>query len=46
MTAQLGARVAKDLVTEIRGMGLPAVPAAGQPAPRVGDIVLMGYFWI
>jgi Domain of unknown function (DUF4410) len=25
-------------------MGLPAVQAAGQPAPRVGDIVLMGYF--
>ncbi len=41
---QLGAEVAKDLVTEIRGMGLPAVQAGGQPAPRSGDIVLMGYF--
>ena len=25
-------------------MGLPAVHAAGQPAPRVGDIVIIGYF--
>jgi Domain of unknown function (DUF4410) len=41
---KLGAEVAKDLVAEIRGMGLPAVQAAGQPAPRVGDIVIMGYF--
>lgn len=41
---KLGAEVAKELVTEIRGMGLPAVQAAGQPAPRVGDIVIMGYF--
>ena len=41
---QLGAEVAKDLVAEIRGMGLPAVQSAGQPAPRSGDIVLMGYF--
>jgi hypothetical protein len=41
---KLGAEVAKELVTEIRGMGLPAVKAAGQRAPRVGDIVIMGYF--
>ena len=41
---QLGAQVAQELVTEIQGMGLPAVRAQGQPAPRVGDIVLMGYF--
>ena len=40
----LGAQVAKNLVSEIQAMGLPAVPAAGQPAPRVGDIVIMGYF--
>jgi hypothetical protein len=40
----LGAQVAKELVSEIRNMGLPAVQAAGQPAPRVGDIVIMGYF--
>jgi Domain of unknown function (DUF4410) len=41
---KLGAEVAKELVAELRGMGLPAVQAAGQPAPRVGDIVIMGYF--
>jgi len=41
---KLGAQVAKALVTELQGMGLPAVQAAGQPAPRVGDIVIMGYF--
>ena len=41
---KLGAEVAKELVAEIRGMGLPAIQAAGQPAPRVGDIVIMGYF--
>ena len=41
---RLGAQVAKELVSEIRNMGLPAVQAAGQPAPRVGDIVIMGYF--
>ena len=41
---KLGAEVAKELVAEIQGMGLPAVQAAGQPAPRVGDIVIMGYF--
>jgi len=41
---QLGAQIAKDLVADIQSWGLPAVRAAGQPAPRVGDIVLMGYF--
>jgi hypothetical protein len=41
---ELGAQVAHELVTEIQGMGLPAVRAAGQPAPRVGDIVLIGVF--
>jgi hypothetical protein len=41
---KLGAQVAKELVTDLRGMGLPAVQAAGQPAPRVDDIVLRGYF--
>lgn len=39
-----GAQVAKELVADIQGMGLPAVQAAGQPAPRVGDLVIMGYF--
>lgn len=41
---KLGAEIAKDLVAEIQSWGLPAVRAPGQPAPRVGDIVLMGYF--
>ncbi len=41
---KLGAQVAKELVAEIRDMGLPAVLAAGQPAPQVGDIMIIGYF--
>lgn len=41
---ELGAEVAKDLVAELQGMGLPAVLAAGQPAPRPDDVVLRGYF--
>jgi len=41
---KLGVEVAKALVTQIQQMGLPAVLATGQPAPRVGDIVFMGYF--
>ena len=31
-------------MTEIQNMGLPAVLAAGQPPPNVGDLVIMGYF--
>jgi Domain of unknown function (DUF4410) len=41
---ELGAEVAKRLVADLRSMGLPAVLAAGQPAPRPDDIVLRGYF--
>lgn len=41
---KLGAEVARDLVTEIQNMGLPAVLAAGQPPPNLGDLVIMGYF--
>jgi hypothetical protein len=41
---KLGAHVAQELVAEIRGMGLPAVQAVGQPAPRIGDLVIIGYF--
>jgi hypothetical protein len=41
---ELGSQVAKELVAEIQDMGLPAVLAAGQPAPDVGDIVIIGYF--
>jgi hypothetical protein len=37
--SKLGAQVAKELVAELQGMGLPAVQAAGQPAPRPDDIV-------
>ena len=41
---KLGAEIAKDLVIDIQDMGLPAVQAAGQPAPRVGDVLIMGHF--
>jgi hypothetical protein len=41
---QLGASVAKNLVAEIQKMGLPAVRAAEQPTPDIGDIVIRGYF--
>jgi hypothetical protein len=41
---ELGAQVAKELVAEIQSMGLPAVHSGGQPAPNVGDIVIIGYF--
>lgn len=41
---KLGELVAQELVAEIQGMGLSAVRAAGQPAPRVGDGMLVGYF--
>ncbi|MCE3249718.1 MAG: hypothetical protein K0R41_3543 [Geminicoccaceae bacterium] len=41
---KLGAQIAQELVAELRAMGLPAVAAAGQPAPQVDDIVLRGYF--
>jgi len=40
---KLGAELAKNLVAQIQGMGLPAVQAVGQPAPRVNDIVIKGY---
>jgi hypothetical protein len=41
---KLGAQIAKQLVADLRAMGLPAVPAAGQPPPQVDDIILRGYF--
>lgn len=40
----LGAEVARDLVANIKGMGLPAVRATSQTAPRLHDIVIRGYF--
>jgi hypothetical protein len=41
---KLGAQVAADLVADIREMGLPAVRAAGEPALKLGDYALVGYF--
>lgn len=41
---RLGSEIAKDLVAELQGMGLPAVRAAGEPAPRVGDGLVASYF--
>jgi hypothetical protein len=41
---RLGAQVARELVAELRRIGLPAVPAEGGPPPRPDDIVLRGYF--
>ena len=41
---KLGAEVAKNLVSELQAAGLPAVQAAGQAPPRVGDITIVGYF--
>jgi hypothetical protein len=41
---QLGAKVATELASDIRAMALPGVTAQGQPAPRVGDIVIAGFF--
>ena len=40
---QLGAMIAKDLVADIQGMGLPATQAGPGSAPQVGDGVLRGY---
>ena len=41
---KLGAEIAKDLVGELQGMGLPAVQAGGQPPPQRNDIAIVGYF--
>jgi Domain of unknown function (DUF4410) len=41
---KLGAQIAEDLVADLQSMGLPAVRAEGQGAPRINDIVLRGYF--
>jgi hypothetical protein len=41
---KLGAEIANELVADLRDMELPAVRAAGQPAPRPNDVVLRGYF--
>lgn len=41
---ELGAIVAKELVAEIKEMGLFAMEGNQQTAPRVNDILLIGYF--
>jgi Domain of unknown function (DUF4410) len=40
---KLGAEVARDLVAEIRQMGLPA-ERAGAITPQAGDLVIKGHF--
>ena len=39
-----GAEVARELVAEIRPMGLPAVRGADGWTPQVGELVIRGYF--
>jgi hypothetical protein len=39
---QVGSKIAKGLVNEIRAMGLPAVRASNQTVPQIGDIVIRG----
>lgn len=41
---KLGAEVAKQLVAKIQGMGMPAQRAPDRMSPRIGDLVIMGYF--
>ncbi len=40
----LGALIAKNLVADIKAMGLTAEPAATAAAPQIGDLVIKGYF--
>ena len=40
---QVGAQIARELVANIRAMGLPAGQASSQTAPRIGDLVIRGY---
>ncbi len=44
MTSKLGAEIARQVAAKLRDAGLPAVQAAGQPAPRVDDVLIRGYF--
>jgi len=44
LTAKLGAEIAKQVAAQLRDAGLPAIQAAGQPAPQVNDILIRGYF--
>jgi len=38
----VGAEIAKVLVADIRGMGLPAERASRQTVPQIGDLVIKG----
>lgn len=44
VSRKLGAEMADQLVEKLNAFGLPAVRAAGQPAPLINDIVIRGYF--
>ena len=39
---KVGAEIAKVLVEDIRGMGLPAERASSQTTPQIGDLVIKG----
>ena len=39
---QVGAEIAKVLVDDIRGMGLPAERGSSQTVPQIGDLVIKG----
>lgn len=41
---RLGAEIATDLVADLQQMSLAAVRAEGQPQPRAGDALLVGWF--
>jgi len=41
---KLGALVAKELVTEIEGMGLLALEGSPQSLPKPNDLMIIGYF--
>jgi len=43
MGRQLGAQIAKELVADIQGMGLPAQEGTPGSSPQIGDIVIRGY---
>jgi hypothetical protein len=40
---KLGADIATELVKQIQGMGMPAVPAFAGATPQINDIILRGY---
>jgi hypothetical protein len=44
MTAKLGAEVARQVTENLQEAGLPALRAVGEPAPKINDIVIRGYF--